>query len=48
MQSVLGCTHYVAGAGEHAYLRRDETPEITFVRRDEIERSDEACTELSA
>ena len=48
MQSVLGCTHYVAGAGEQAYLRQDETPEITFVRRDQIDRSEEAYTELSA
>ena len=45
MQSVIQCTHYVAGAGEQAYLRREETPEITFVKRDEIERSDEAFTE---
>jgi len=42
MQSILGCTHYVTGAGEQAYLHPDETPEITFVRRDEIDRSDEA------
>ena len=46
MQSVIRCTHYVTGAGEQAYLRQDEAPEITFVRRDEIERSDEAYTEL--
>jgi hypothetical protein len=46
MQSVVRCTHYIAGAGEQAYLRRDETPEITFLVRDEIERSDEAFTEL--
>ena len=46
MQSVLRCTHYVAGAGEQAYLRHEETPEITFVRRDQIDRSDEAYTEL--
>ena len=46
MQSVLGCTHYVAGAGEQAYLRQDEAPDITFVRRDQIDRSDEAYTEL--
>ena len=46
MQSVLHCTHYVAGAGEQAYLRQDEAPDITFVRRDEIDRSDEAYTEL--
>ena len=46
MQSVVHCTHYVAGAGEQAYLRREETPEIKFVGRDAIERSDEAWTEI--
>jgi hypothetical protein len=46
MQSVIGCTHYVTGAGEQAYLRQDEAPQITFVRREEIDRSDEAYTEL--
>ena len=42
MQSVLRCTHYIAGAGEQAYLRKDDAPEITFVNRDPIDRSDEA------
>ena len=46
MQSVVHCTHYVAGPGETAYLRREETPEITFVNRETIERSDEAYTEI--
>jgi hypothetical protein len=46
MQSVVHCTHYIAGMGERAYLHPEETPEITFVTRDEIERSDEAWTEL--
>jgi hypothetical protein len=46
MQSVVHCTHYIAGAGEKAYLRREETPEITFVNRETIERSDEAWTEI--
>ena len=32
MQSVIHCTHYVAGAGEQAYLRQEEAPDITFVR----------------
>jgi hypothetical protein len=45
MQSVVRCTHYVAGAGERAYLRPDETPEINFVNRETIERPDEAYTE---
>lgn len=47
MQSVVRCTHYVMGAGEQAYLRAEEAPEITFVARDFIERSDEAFTELA-
>ncbi len=46
MQSVVHCTHYIAGAGEQAYLRPDEAPEITFVSRDTIDRSDEAYTEF--
>jgi hypothetical protein len=47
MQSVLHCTHYVAGAGEQAYLRKEDAPEIEFVTRDEIDRADEAYTELN-
>jgi hypothetical protein len=47
MQSVLHCTHYIAGAGEQAYLSQAETPEITFVPRDPIDRSDEAYVEPS-
>jgi hypothetical protein len=46
MQSVLHCTHYIAGAGEQAYLRQEEAPEIAFVCRDTIDRPDEAYTEL--
>ena len=46
MQSVVHCTHYVAGASEQAYLHPEDAPEITYVKRDIIERSDEACTEI--
>jgi hypothetical protein len=46
MQSVVGCTHYIAGAGERQYLRPEDAPEITFVDRDQIDESDEAYTEL--
>ena len=42
MQTVVQCTHYIAGAGEQAYLRKEDVPEITFVNRDPIDRSDEA------
>lgn len=48
MQSVIHCTHYVAGAGEQDYLHTEETPEITFIKRDTIDRSDEAHTEISS
>ena len=48
MQSVLHCTHYIAGAGEQAYLRKEDAPEITFLIRDTIEHSDEAYAELPA
>jgi hypothetical protein len=42
MQSIVRCTHYVCGAGEQAYLHKEEAPDIVFVNRDPIERSDEA------
>lgn len=45
MQSVIHCTHYVAGAGEQAYLRHEDAPEIQYVNRDVIDRSDEAYTD---
>jgi hypothetical protein len=48
MQSVVHCTHYIAGAGEKAYLRQEEAPEITFIDREVIERADEAWTEISS
>lgn len=45
MQSVVRCTHYIAGAGEQAYLNTSDAPDVTFVPRDPIDRSDEAYTE---
>jgi hypothetical protein len=47
MQSVIHCTHYVTGASEQAYLRGEDAPEIAYVRREDIEHSDEAFTELT-
>jgi hypothetical protein len=47
MQSVIHCTHYVTGAGEQAYLRPEDAPEIAYVQREDIEGPDEAFTELS-
>lgn len=42
MQSAIRCTHYICGAGEQAYLDPADAPEITFVPREAIDRSDEA------
>jgi hypothetical protein len=47
MQSVIHCTHYVTGAGEQAYLRLQDAPDVEYVRREDIERSGEAFTEPS-
>jgi len=46
MQSVIHCTHYVSGAGEQQYLRKEDAPEIEFVTRDTIERAEEAYIDL--
>ena len=46
MQSVIHCTHYVAGAGEQDYLCKEDAPEITYVARDIIERPNESYTEI--
>ena len=48
MQSILHCTHYIAGAGEQAYLNKADAPEITFINRDPIDRSDEAHADFPA
>jgi hypothetical protein len=36
MQSVIQCTHYVAGAGERQYLNKADAPAVTFVQREDI------------
>jgi hypothetical protein len=46
MQSVIHCTHYVAGPGERAYLHPEETPGVIFINRDAIDCQNEACTEI--
>ncbi len=46
MQSVIRCTHYVAGASEHHYINKADAPEVKFIKRDEISDSGKAYTEL--
>jgi hypothetical protein len=42
MQSVIRCTHYVAGASEIEYLNREDAPGVEFITRDPISQSDRA------
>ena len=37
MQSVVHCTHYIAGASENDYLTKTDFPDVKFIRRDDIE-----------
>jgi hypothetical protein len=46
MQSVVNCSHYVCGASEQDYLRPEKNPEINFINREPIDRSDEAYIEV--
>jgi hypothetical protein len=46
MQSVVQCTHYVAGASEQHYIDKADAPEVKFIKRDEISDSGKAYTEL--
>ncbi|MBV9468221.1 MAG: hypothetical protein JO316_02155 [Abitibacteriaceae bacterium] len=48
MQSGVHCTHYVSGAGEQAYMCKEDAPEIAYVQRDVIEQSHEAYIEFPA
>jgi hypothetical protein len=46
MQSVIRCTHYVAGASEQHYINKADAPEVKFIKRDEISDAGKAYTEL--
>src|SRR5215475_14385560 len=45
MQSVIRCTHYVAGASEQDYVNKADAPDVKFVRREEISDYGKAYTE---
>ena len=45
MQSVIRCTHYVAGASEQHYINKADDPTVKFIKRDEISDSGKAYTE---
>jgi hypothetical protein len=42
MQSVIHCTHYVAGAGERGYLNESDAPEVQFVPRLDVTEPEKA------
>jgi hypothetical protein len=42
MQSVIHCTHYITGASEANYLKKEDFPEVVFVDREKIEQSERA------
>jgi hypothetical protein len=42
MQSVIGCTHYVSGAGEQNYINKADGPGVIFVARETITDSSDA------
>jgi hypothetical protein len=44
MQSVVHCTHYICGAGEQQYLRKEDAREVIYAAREGIDRSDESYT----
>jgi hypothetical protein len=46
MQSVIECTHYIAGASEQRYINKADAPHVKFIKRDEISDFDRAYTEL--
>ncbi len=45
MQSVIRCTHYVAGASEQHYINKADAPGVKFVNRDEISDFNKAYTQ---
>ena len=40
MNSVIHCTHYITGNSEYEYLKREQFPEVKFIKREQIENSD--------
>jgi hypothetical protein len=44
MQSVIRCTHYVAGASEQHYISKADDPTVKFIERVEISDSGKAYT----
>ena len=45
MQSVIRCTHYVAGASEQHYINKVDDPTVKFIERVEISDSGKAYTD---
>ncbi len=46
MNSVIHCTHYVAGNSEYEYIKRDNFPEVKFIKREQIDQPEMAWLNL--
>jgi hypothetical protein len=46
MQSVIHCTHYICGASERDYMKKEDASEIVYLDRDKIDRPHAAYTEI--
>ncbi len=44
MQSVIQCTHYIAGASEQHYVSKADASTVRFIKRDEVSDFDRAYT----
>jgi hypothetical protein len=42
MNSVINCTHYITGNSEFDYLKKEDFPNVEFIKREQIEESDYA------
>jgi hypothetical protein len=42
MNSVIHCTHYIAGNSEYDYIKREQFPEVKFIKREQIDQPEMA------
>ncbi|MBI5530038.1 MAG: hypothetical protein HY918_00870 [Candidatus Doudnabacteria bacterium] len=42
MNSVIHCTHYIAGNSEYEYIKREQFPEVKFMKREQIDQPEMA------
>lgn len=45
MNSVIHSTHYIAGNSEYEYIKREQFPEVKFIKREQIDQAEMAWLE---